>query len=160
MSFHQPLTLCDECLVGRTVPIYRPQVHEWQVGEIDEYDRKTGMHHFIFPDSEVEWLKVDPTPFNSYLNHHKSIHKLTSHHMSCQGEEPNQFLELPRIDKRDDVSAFDQGFEPRDHLDERNNYAAPWRFGVRTSAGIFAWFYAIQLSCADFLWMKLRNAAW
>lgn len=108
------------------------------MGDIDEFDRKTGMHHFLFPDNEEEWLKVEANPFRSYLSHHKFLAAQFSQQSRSETPQTNNdyhaLLDLPSIhvDERDDVNAFDATAAMRHDPDEQLfQHDVPFRFGVR-----------------------------
>lgn len=62
---------CGDCLVGQTIPVYRPTIRRWNIGEIDYFDRTAWAHRVVFEEDDIEWVTVSSSPFNDYISYHK-----------------------------------------------------------------------------------------
>ena len=60
-------SLCRKCIIGCDVPVFRPLLNTWHVGEIKEFNKRTLKHHIHFPDNSLEWVSVDPFPWQAYI---------------------------------------------------------------------------------------------
>jgi len=59
--------LCRKCLVGSVVPVWRPGIDRWRMGEVATYDEQSGQHHVMFLDDTEAWVVVEQSPFDEYL---------------------------------------------------------------------------------------------
>lgn len=79
------MKLCENCIVGKYVPIYRPRLHNWQFGKVMQYREETYEHEVCFQNGEYDVTTIDKSPYASYLfdlqryNHHD--HHVHNHHV-------------------------------------------------------------------------------
>ncbi len=59
--------LCRPCMVGYVVPVWRPTLQKWGMGEATEFDEHTAMHHVTFLDETEDWAIVSQSPYDDYL---------------------------------------------------------------------------------------------
>jgi len=71
--------VCGDCIVGEYVPVFRPKCKRWNFGEVVSFvgatdsDRSKFELSFGIPESEREWLEIDPRPFEAYVaSHHRN----------------------------------------------------------------------------------------
>ena len=60
------LRVCEECVIGYTLPVYRSAFHKYEMGTIRSYDENSMRHQFEFADGSLEWFHVDEDPYLRY----------------------------------------------------------------------------------------------
>lgn len=65
------INVCEECVVGREVPVFRPSLHDWNIGQVKSYDDQTGRHLLEFVDGDTEWTMIEEQPTRMYLEYFK-----------------------------------------------------------------------------------------
>lgn len=63
--------LCRRCIVGYVVPVWRPSIQKWGMGEATDFDEHTATHHLTFLDETEEWVTVSRAPYDDYLAFHR-----------------------------------------------------------------------------------------
>lgn len=97
----EPKKLCKDCVVGKTVPIFRDD--GWQLGEVQEPNGD--QHVVMFPDGTLETVVITLTPFSDYLGHYL--------------QEPI----MTKTDRYHDFSLWDFGENPFDEI--KDHYLPP-----------------------------------
>jgi hypothetical protein len=69
-ALNTQVSLCGECLIGQSIPVLRPSIGKWNIGEVVFFDRSAGAHRLVFDENDIEWVFVPPTPFKDYISHH------------------------------------------------------------------------------------------
>jgi hypothetical protein len=73
--------LCGTCLVGETVPAYRPTLHRWHLGQVQAWrnnvDTVSGEACLCFDGNTAttEWLQLESAPFDAYTCHVRECHE-------------------------------------------------------------------------------------
>jgi hypothetical protein len=117
--------LCGTCLVGETVPAYRPSIQRWHLGRVQGWrnvneDAPSGEAYLVFDDgkkSESEWVHLESTPFDAY---------------TCQMRECHEKEKETRLDSRDEEHSQDISDIFRLSTPE-SSPASSFRGGLQTS---------------------------
>jgi hypothetical protein len=54
-------------MVGYVVPVWRPTLQKWGIGEATDFDEHTAMHHVTFLDETEDSAIVSQSPYDDYL---------------------------------------------------------------------------------------------
>lgn len=85
--------VCEKCVVGYYLPVYRSSVGRWELGTIQDFDMPTQRHQFAFADEAAEWMHVDEDPFaeyaQSYMCHPQGIISDDGYNVGGDGYAPS-----------------------------------------------------------------------
>lgn len=45
-------------MIGKKVKVFWPVDGSWYAGTVEEYDDETGEHRLVYPDGDIEWVKI------------------------------------------------------------------------------------------------------
>lgn len=65
--------VCGQCLVGKRIPVFRPSIDKWQIGEVKTFHWQTQQHVVLFDENDRESVDVSSSPFHDYVSHCKEI---------------------------------------------------------------------------------------
>jgi hypothetical protein len=109
--------LCGNCLLGSTVPAYRPSIQRWHLGQVKAWrnvDTVSGEACLNF-DGKTEWVHLESTPFDAYTCHVRECH-----------ENENEFY-LDRLEDSQNLGDIFRG------LSTPESPASSFRIGLQTS---------------------------
>ena len=88
------LRVCEECVIGYTLPAYRSAFHQYEMGTIHSYDENSMRHQFEFADGSFEWFHVDEDPYLRYSQWTEECRRQRyyQHHHVPPSSDPNNPL--------------------------------------------------------------------
>ena len=65
--FQSQSCICERCLVGWNVPVYRSLKQGWEFANVTAFKEETQHHNVRFIDDETAWMRIEPNPFDEYV---------------------------------------------------------------------------------------------
>lgn len=60
--------VCNQCLVKKHLPVFRPSNNKWEFGKVLAYDAASECHRIVFTDDTKEWVVVPRDPMSDYIH--------------------------------------------------------------------------------------------
>jgi hypothetical protein len=89
VDFSRPTRLCGKCLLGWTIPAFRQGLGEWEFGLVEQFENDK--HRILFEDEEREWVIVEVSPFETYIQQFKKVQAWSPPHL----HPPNDAFHTP-----------------------------------------------------------------
>ena len=105
--------LCRKCVIGNVLPVWRPAIERWRIGELTAFDDHSGKHHVVFLDDTEDWVVVEQSPFDEYLDYQRG--RARQHSTSDAESEMEPFPLLPSHQQ----GKYKQLFQTPDKENER-----------------------------------------
>ncbi|CAB9500440.1 Myb-related protein A [Seminavis robusta] len=80
--------LCGQCLLGKSIPVYRPSLSKFQIGSVQGFNWQTKEHRVLFDANDEETLVVSSTPFADCARSHQPTCKDTTKEEDKDDEVP------------------------------------------------------------------------
>lgn len=94
--------------MGKVLPVWRPTVERWQIGEVKAFDTHSGKHHIVFPDDTTDCVIIEQTPYEDYLAHYRGRSKPNSSRVKDEDDiEPIPLLQLQRQRRNSEIEVHD-----------------------------------------------------
>jgi hypothetical protein len=96
IDFSRPTRLCGKCLLGWTIPAFRQGLGDWEFGLVEQYENDK--HRILFDDEEREWVIVEVSPFETYIQQFKKVQAWSPPHLYPPHNNNNDFHTPERSD--------------------------------------------------------------